>query len=387
MADMQESGVPVTHGYISGIHGNEHIPGLSACEGQPSALGSGNACYVAQAQYHDQAFATFFQRLAADGITSKNTLFLVSSDEGDHEAGANVGRTTQPTPANSDGATVSGTTVTPDVACTYPAGSKPDYFLFNGPASCGGPCVTQVTNFAYDHGDYAAEINTSWLGIAGPGVARIGLDGTAAADGPSSAGPDSGQVTVPGSGTTGTWIDETDIRPTPLYLAGLRDDYQHDGRVITEILSHPGAAGGGPAPAVHDHGNFPANTPWEIPVIMNGGGCFGVWPSLACGSSSGLGDWQQETSGDEGMLAMAEANGKVAVRDPDALIKEIERTRENLARTIDALTERVSPGHVARRALSRIREQASRPEVQVVGAVAGAATVALVAYALWRRRR
>ena len=87
------------------------------------------------------------------------------------------------------------------------------------------------------------------------------------------------------------------------------------------------------------------------------------------------------------MLAMAEANGKVAVRDPDALIKEIERTRENLARTIDALTERVSPGHVARRTLSRIREQASRPEVQVVGAVAGAATCALVAYALWRRRR
>ena len=123
MADMQESGVPVTYGYISDIHGNEHIPGLSACVGQPSVLGSGNACYVAQAEYYDQAFATFFQRLAADGITSKNTLFLVSSDEGDHEAGAKVGRTIQPTPANCDGATVSGTTVTPDVACTYPAGS------------------------------------------------------------------------------------------------------------------------------------------------------------------------------------------------------------------------------------------------------------------------
>src|SRR5207344_970800 len=26
MADMQESGVPVTYGYISDIHGNEHIP-------------------------------------------------------------------------------------------------------------------------------------------------------------------------------------------------------------------------------------------------------------------------------------------------------------------------------------------------------------------------
>ena len=37
--------------------------------------------------------------------------------------GANVGRAIQPTPASCDGATVTGTTVTPDVPCTYPAGS------------------------------------------------------------------------------------------------------------------------------------------------------------------------------------------------------------------------------------------------------------------------
>ncbi len=123
MADMLESGVPVVNGYISDIHGNEDIPGLSACAGAPSALGSGSACYVAQAQYYNQAFGTFFKRLAADGITTKNTLFILSSDEGDHQAGANVGRAIQPTPASCDGATVSGTTVTPDVACTYPAGS------------------------------------------------------------------------------------------------------------------------------------------------------------------------------------------------------------------------------------------------------------------------
>src|SRR6202035_2906444 len=123
MADMLESGVPVVNGYISDIHGNEDIPGLSACAGAPSALGSGSACYVAQAQYYNQAFGTFFRRLAADGITAKNTLFVLSSDEGDHEVGANVGRAIQPTPANCDGATVTGTTVTPDVLCTYPAGS------------------------------------------------------------------------------------------------------------------------------------------------------------------------------------------------------------------------------------------------------------------------
>jgi hypothetical protein len=340
MADMQESGVPVTYGYISDIHGNEHISGVTACQGAPAALGSGNACYVAQAQYYDQAFETFFQRLAADGITPKNTLFVIGSDEGDHEAGANVGRAIQPTPANCDGATVSGTTVTPDVLCTYPAGSfgelagnltgllasqannttpftveadtapefyvtgnppadtpavrtlerdvgsltaanpytgttqkianyladpteegilhmvnadpartptfamfaRPDYFLSTGPATCTGSCVTQNTGFAWDHGDYAAEINTNWLGVVGPGVAHLGLDGTAADAGPNSAGPDSGQITVPGSGTTGTWVDETAIRPTMLFLAGLKDDYEHDGRVISEIVTHPDAA-------------------------------------------------------------------------------------------------------------------------------------------------
>ncbi|MBO0774163.1 MAG: hypothetical protein J2P35_22140, partial [Actinobacteria bacterium] len=345
LADMQESGIPVTTGYISDIHGNEHIPGLSACTSAPAALGSGSACYIQQAQYYNEAFGTFFKRLAADGITPKNTLFVVSADEGDHEAGANAGRAIQPTPANCDGATVHGSAVNPDVLCTYPAGSfgelagnltgllasqannttpftveadtapefyvtgnpgpdepavrtlerdtgnltaanpytgttqpitnyladpteeailhmvnadpartptfamfaRPDYFLSTGQASCGGSCVTQNTGFAWDHGDYAAEINTNWLGIAGPGVASLGLDGTAADKGPNSAGPDSGQVTVPDSGTTGTWIDETDIRPTMLYLTGLRDDYQTDGRVISQILTRPAPALAAPA--------------------------------------------------------------------------------------------------------------------------------------------
>jgi hypothetical protein len=90
--------------------------------------------------------------------------------------------------------------------------------------------------------------------------------------------------------------------------------------------------------------------------------------------------------GREGMLAMAEADGEVALQDPDALVKEIERTRENLARTIDELTERVSPGGIARRSLARLREQAARPEVQLAAGVA-LATVAVAAVTLWRRRR
>jgi len=81
---------------------------------------------------------------------------------------------------------------------------------------------------------------------------------------------------------------------------------------------------------------------------------------------------------------MAEGNGEIAVRDPDALVKEIERTRDNLARTIDELTQRVAPGNVARRAAERAREQLARPQVQIAG---GAALVAMVGIVVLLRRR
>ncbi len=352
MSDMLESGVQVVYGYIADLHGNEDIPALSSvCANAPDALGSGSPCYIAQAQYYNAAFGDFFQRLAQDGITPQNTLFVVSPDEGDHEAGANVGRAVQPSPAGCDGATVSGDTVTPDVPCNYttsnfgeldaningllasefptmtapaftieqdtapefyvtgnPAASstpvrglehevanvyasnpysgnshelianyladpteeavlhmvnadpnrtptfamfaKPDYFVSTGSTTCNNitgnsskDCIDQTDGFAWDHGDYAAEIDTDWAAFAGPGVAHLGLDGSPPNAGPSSAGPNSGQVTVPQSGTTGTWLDETDIRPTVMYLTGLRDDYTEDGRVITQILSTPAPRG------------------------------------------------------------------------------------------------------------------------------------------------
>jgi len=84
---------------------------------------------------------------------------------------------------------------------------------------------------------------------------------------------------------------------------------------------------------------------------------------------------------------MAEVNGRVAVRDPDAVVNEIERTREDLAHTIDALTERVSPGNVARHTLTEVREQLSRPQVRLVGGMAILVTVAAVGFALWRRSK
>jgi hypothetical protein len=347
-ADMLESGLPVVDMYISDIHGNEFIKGLSSsgqpCFHAPAALGSGSACYMAQAAYYNQAFGSFFQRLAADGITPGNTLFVLSSDEGDHEAGANVGRAIQPTPATCDGSAAN--------LCTYPAGSfgelegnitgllneetgdttpfgmefdtapeyyvngqpsessalvrtfdhdiasltafnpyagatqkianyladpteeailhmvnadpartptlaefaKPDYYLQQGPATCDATttgaaasaypadCVAVDPGFAWDHGDYAAEIDTNYVGIAGPGVKQLGLDGPGPSQGPNSAGPNSGQTEVTDLNLPGPWTDLTDVQPTEMYLLGLHSDYIQDGRVITQILANPNGA-------------------------------------------------------------------------------------------------------------------------------------------------
>jgi hypothetical protein len=104
---------------------------------------------------------------------------------------------------------------------------------------------------------------------------------------------------------------------------------------------------------------------------------------LLCQSAARLEDWAPDAAG-EGMLAMTEANGEVALQDPDALVKEIEQTRANLARTIDTLAERVSPASVTKRAKSRVMGLVSRPEVQIGAAALTAVTLALV---IWRRRR
>ena len=94
VAQMQEAGIPVTYAYISDAHdahgtsGNIHF-----------AYGPGEAGYVQQLQAYDLAFQKFFDRLAADGITSRNTLFVFTVDEGAHFVGD------PPTPAGCDGVT------------------------------------------------------------------------------------------------------------------------------------------------------------------------------------------------------------------------------------------------------------------------------------------
>ncbi|MGH8888200.1 MAG: hypothetical protein ACRDV3_00380 [Acidothermaceae bacterium] len=107
VADMQEAGIPVTYAYISDIHDKK--PGQTGCTSNSlGALGPGDPCMESNAAEYDQAFAKFLDRLAKDGITPKNTEFVVSAEENDHFAGANAGRASTPS--------CTGTT------CSYAAG-------------------------------------------------------------------------------------------------------------------------------------------------------------------------------------------------------------------------------------------------------------------------
>lgn len=280
VAAMQEHGIPVTFAYISDAH-DDHVNFV--------AFGPGQAGYVAQLQAYDEAWGKFFARLASDGITTDNTLFVVTADEGDHFAGG------APTPANCDGI---------HVACTYPAGDigeidtnltdilhlqdpglattafdlhfdmaptfyvdpagpatvreferaaaqltgpdvhtgmtvpltkyladavemkllhmvtgdprrTPSFVMFGDPdfffQTTGTPDFAVGPGFAWNHGGVAKEINTTFLGFAGPGVAREGIEHD-------------------------VWSDHTDVRPTMLLLTGLNDDYSHDGRALVEVV-------------------------------------------------------------------------------------------------------------------------------------------------------
>ncbi len=80
-------------------------------------------------------------------------------------------------------------------------------------------------------------------------------------------------------------------------------------------------------------------------------------------------------------------NGAVAKGDPEALFAEIERTREDLARTIDTLAERVSPASNLRRLREQAVEQVTRPEVQLGAAAVGVAVVGLTILRFWARHR
>jgi len=87
-----------------------------------------------------------------------------------------------------------------------------NFWLSSGSAKCGKSCFTEPAGGdAWNHGTVAPQINTTFLGMVGPGVAHLGVDNS-------------------------VWSDHTSIQPTMMALLRLRDDYTPDGRVLGEIF-------------------------------------------------------------------------------------------------------------------------------------------------------
>jgi hypothetical protein len=101
---------------------------------------------------------------------------------------------------------------------TFTPFADPDWFFFASgtPATCvtDAACafIPARTNqsFAWNHGDIQDEIASTWAGYVGPGIKNLGDE-------------------------HGVWTDHTDHRPTLLTMLGLKDDYQTDGRAVTQI--------------------------------------------------------------------------------------------------------------------------------------------------------
>ena len=84
---------------------------------------------------------------------------------------------------------------------------------------------------------------------------------------------------------------------------------------------------------------------------------------------------------------MADAETDAKPVDQDALVVDIDRTRAELARTIDAISDRVSPKKNVNRALEQIRQRASQVDPVVAGAAATAVLVSVTVIFLVRRRK
>jgi len=103
---------------------------------------------------------------------------------------------------------------------TFTPFADPDWFFFasGNPATCATDAACAFIpprspqSFAWNHGDIQDEIASTWAGYVGPGIKNLGDDNS-------------------------VWTDHTDHRPTLLTLLGLKDDYQTDGRAVTEIAS------------------------------------------------------------------------------------------------------------------------------------------------------
>jgi len=284
VAAMQERGIPITYAYISDAH-DAHPSGPS--------YGPGQAGYVAALKAYDTAFGKFFKRLETDGINKSNTLFMFTSDEGDHFAGG------EPSPAGCDGVTTPCTyskigeinanyagLLATEQGVTTPfkvhSDSAPTVYITGNPARDSAVTRTferatskltavspitgntdTITKFLAD----PVEMKTLHMITSDPArtptftlfadpnyflfAGAPNCNSPCVTENPGFAwshGDVQPEIVTTWLGMVGpgiehrgidskTWSDHTDIRPTLMVLLGLQDDYSHDGRALTEDLA------------------------------------------------------------------------------------------------------------------------------------------------------
>ena len=300
-AAMMEAGIPVVYLYVADVHDRNPLPvdpgtGFAA---PAHAFGPGEAEYVAQLKAYDQAFGAFFARLAADGITKDNTLFVVVPDENDHFVGS------QPTPVGCDGvdtpcsytvaseisAVINRLLITQDAATpsfVVHSDDAPTIYITGQPGptdavtrkmehdldalTATNPITTSVDKLSFRLADQA-EMKLLHMVTQSPkrtpSLTMFGDDNYfffVSGSGNCLSGSPCISLPAPGASTfawnhgdvqeqiTRTWMamvgpgvlrqgrddsvfsDHTDMRPTIMALLGLTDDYVHDGRVLAEKI-------------------------------------------------------------------------------------------------------------------------------------------------------
>jgi hypothetical protein len=299
IAKMQEAGIPVTYGYVSDAHdghgnsGNIHFafaPGEAGYVQQlhdydvafqrffdrlaADAINKSNTLFLFTVDEGDHFAGSQPNNPSCDGVTvacdytgkpvgeingdlrrmiktqyGDNTLFTVHSDDapnvyitGNPSRTAGVTRTLEREMAGLSwlnpytGAVQNNimvaladpvemkalhmVTADPFRTPTFTPFADPDWFFFATGGVTPAACATTAAcasipartsqSFAWNHGDIQDEIASTWAGYVGPGIRNLGDDHS-------------------------VWTDHTDHRPTLLTMLGLKDDYQTDGRAVTQI--------------------------------------------------------------------------------------------------------------------------------------------------------
>ena len=292
IAQMQETGIPVTFGYISDAHDQHGIAGEIH-----ATRGPGEADYVQQLKNYDEAFGKFFDRLAKAGINKSNALFVFTVEEGDHFAGSPA------TNPNCDGVNtpctysligevngnLTGLLATQqgiNTPFTVHSDMAPTIYLTGNPsrtsavARAFGRALTKLTAT----NPYTGQVDNLTAALADPvemdflhmvtadaqrtptlamfaSADYFLFTGAANCNSPCITVPTTPPTSTfawnhggiqreiatiwlgmvgPGVSNAGqddsTWSDHTDVRPTMLSLVGLKDSYLHDGRVLTEAI-------------------------------------------------------------------------------------------------------------------------------------------------------